>query len=259
MAKQRISLTLNEELVNRIDRKVDADKYANRSQAIESFIEEQLQSETVGTAVILCGGSNNPPECTIKVNSKPLLHHIITHLDQSGVQTIILAAGQNRKIIEDELGEYDNYQADIEYLEEEQPLGTAGGLRELKNRLSDTFLLVNGDVLCRVDLQDLAKSHREADVLGTMALTTVEDTSPYGVARLKGSRIIGFQQKPAKDQAFSNLINAGVYLLEPDVIGFLPDRETQQKVDVEDLFERLAERRKLKGYVYEGEWHDLGN
>lgn len=256
MSKKRISLTLDENLVNHIDRKVEAGRYANRSQAIEQFLEEQLSQEDVSTAIVLCGGRENPPECTIKVNSKPLIHHIITHLEDSGVTRIILASGQNRDVIEQNL---DSYTADIEFLEEDAPLGTAGGLRLLKDRLNDTFLLINGDVLCRVDLHDMAKTHRQGDMLATMALTTVQDPSPYGVVRLKGSRITGFKQNPSREQVSSNLINAGVYLLEPDVIDLLPSKQERQKIDVEDLFEQLAGRQNLQGYVYDGEWHDLGN
>jgi NDP-sugar pyrophosphorylase family protein len=155
----------------------------------------------------------------------------------SGVETITLLVSDQHDQITNHFGNGSGYNASIEYLTEDEPLGTAGGLRQLRDRLSETFLLVNGDVLCRADLQDMARTHRESEALATMALTTVQDTSPYGVVRLKGNSIIGFTEKPETGAAPSRLINAGMYLLEPEVIDLLPTEDEQQQVDVEDLFE----------------------
>lgn len=259
MAKKRISLTLDQDLVDRIDRKVEMDDYANRSRAIETFLDEHLRSEKLDLAVVLCGGSKDDLECMIKVDGKPVLEHTIRHLEESGVEKVILAVGTDHEAITDYFGKGDRFGLDIEYLTEERPLGTAGGLRKLRDMINDTFLLMNGDVLCKVDIDDMTESHRKDQALATMALTTIEDTSPYGVVRLKGSYIIGFTEKPEEGEAPSNLINAGVYMLEPDVIDMLPPEDKQEQINVEDLFEQLAGREKLKGYVYEGEWHDLGS
>ncbi|MDY6771286.1 MAG: sugar phosphate nucleotidyltransferase [Candidatus Nanohaloarchaea archaeon] len=259
MAKQRVSLTLDEDLVERIDRKVDTGQYTNRSQAVEQFLKDHLQREKVDTAIILCGGEKDDPDSMINVNGKPVLQHTIEHLDDSGLERVILAVGTNHESITNHFGKGDDYGLSIEYITEEEPLGTAGSLRRVNDMLQDTFLLMNGDVLCRVDIEDMVKTHRDDDVLSTIALTTVDDISPYGVVRLKGDRIIGFKEKPDEEDAPSNLINAGVYLLEPEVIDMLPSEDQQQKVGVEQLFEKLADRHNLKGYVYEGTWQDLGS
>lgn len=259
MAKQRVSLTLEEGLVDQIDQKVESGAFNNRSQAIQHFLEEHLSRESVSTALVLCGGPQDDLECMITVNGKPVLEHTIEHLVESGVETIILLVGDQHDQITDHFGDGSRFGASIEYLREDAPLGTAGGLRRLRDRLTETFLLLNGDVLCRADLQDMAQTHRESDAPATMALTTVQDTSPYGVVRLKGDSIIGFTEKPETGSAPSRLINAGMYLLEPEVIDLLPPEDEQQTVNVEDLFEQLAEQQQLKGYVYDGEWHDLGN
>jgi len=259
MTKQRVSLTLEEGLVDQIDQKVETGAFNNRSQAIQEYLKEHLSRESVSTALVLCGGAQDDLECMITLNGKPVLEHTIDHLIDSGVETIILLVSDQHDQITDHFGNGSGYNASIEYLTEDEPLGTAGGLRQLRDRLSETFLLVNGDVLCRADLQDMARTHRESEALATMALTTVQDTSPYGVVRLKGNSIIGFTEKPETGAAPSRLINAGMYLLEPEVIDLLPTEDEQQQVDVEDLFEQLAEQQQLKGYVYDGEWHDLGN
>lgn len=259
MAKQRVSLTLEENLVERIDRKVQTGNYNNRSQAIETFLTEHLQQERIETAVILCGGSEDEPECMIHVNGKPVLEHTIEHLEKAGIEQVILAVGSGHESITEHFGKGDTYDLSIEYVTEEEPLGTAGCLRRVNDMLTDSFLLINGDVLCQVDIDDMATTHREDDVLTTMALTTVQDISPYGVVRLKGDRIIGFTQKPDQADAPSNLINAGVYLMEPEVIDMLPSEEEKKRVNVEELFDKLAARDDLKGYVYEGNWQDLGS
>jgi NDP-sugar pyrophosphorylase family protein len=259
MAKQRVSVTLEEDLVERIDRKVETGSYTNRSQAIETFLTDHLQQEQVATAVILCGGAENDPECMIHVNGKPVLQHTIEHLEDSGVDRVILAVGSGHESITEHFGKGDEYDLTIDYVTEEEPLGTAGCLRRVRDMLTDSFLLINGDVLCRVDIDDMATTHREDDVLTTMALTTVQDISPYGVVRLKGDRIIGFTQKPDQADAPSNLINAGVYLMEPEVIDMLPSEDEKKRVNVEELFDRLAASDDLKGYVYEGNWQDLGS
>lgn len=259
MTKQRVSLTLEEQLVDQIDQKVASGAFNNRSQAIQQFLEDHLNRESVSTALILCGGPKEDAECMIRLNGKPVLEHTIEHLADHGVETIILLVGQQHEAITEHIGNGSQYGIEIQYVTEDEPLGTAGGLRRLQDQLTETFLLVNGDVLCRADLQDMAQNHRQSGALATMALTTVQDTSPYGVVRLKGNSIIGFKEKPETGAAPSRLINAGMYLLEPEVIDMLPTEDEAKQVDVEDLFEQLAEQQQLKGYVYDGEWHDLGN
>ncbi|MDY6788767.1 MAG: sugar phosphate nucleotidyltransferase [Candidatus Nanohaloarchaea archaeon] len=256
MGKKRVSITLEEELVERIDRKAEEKEIENRSRAIESFLSDYLRTEKVDTAVVLCGGTVDP-ECMIRINGKPVVEHILTHLDKHGVERAVLTVNKEDKSVKDYFGDGKGFDLDLEYFVEEQPLGTAGSLREIEG-LNDTFLMMNGDVLCRVDIEDMARKHRESKAVSTIALTTIDDVSPYGVARMKGDKIVGFTEKPEKGEEVSKLVNAGVYLMEPEAIKRLPEKREKQKVDVEDVFERLAGQRLLKGYVYDGEWHDVG-
>ncbi|MFB6077222.1 MAG: NDP-sugar synthase, partial [Candidatus Nanohaloarchaea archaeon] len=92
--------------------------------------------------------------------------------------------------------------------------------------------------------------------IATMALTTATDTADYGVVRMKGDRIVGFTEKP--DTATSHLINAGIYLVDPAVIDRVPPREETTQVDIETIFEDLAGDGQLNGYVFEGEWREVG-
>lgn len=255
MVKQRISLTLDEQLVQQLDREVDEGAYTNRSQAVESLLKESIQPRMVEKAVVLSGGDDEEPDAMIRVNEKPIIHHIVNYLDESGISTIYIATDTDSPVIEYFESTDCDLAADLVYLEEETPAGTAGALRNIE--ANDTVLLINGDVLCRVDIGDMLSHHRDTDVPATMALTTVEDPSPYGVVKVKGDRIIGFTQQPEEDVP-SKLINAGVYLLDPEIIDNLPSEAEKQEIDIETVFNNLATEKRLQAYVYEGEWQDLG-
>lgn len=256
MNKKRVSLTLDSGIVEKVDRKVNNKEFSNRSQAIESIVEDFLSHEKVEKAVILSGGETKDeiPESMINYNGKPLLEHTLEHLGTQGIEKVIIALGENHKTVVDHFGE--NWKGiDIEYFIEDSPLGTAGCLKRIKEKLEDTFLMINGDILCKVDLKDMLARHRRNKSLATIALTTIDDISPYGVVKLKGEKIMGFIEKPSREKAPSNLINAGVYLLEPEVIDEIPKGSPAQ---IESLFEKLAGEEELYGYVYEGEWRDIG-
>ena len=98
--------------------------------------------------------------------------------------------------------------------------------------------------------------HKRKNALATIALTTVEDPSHYGVAKLDGSRIVEFVEKPKKEDAPSNLINAGFYILEPEVIDMIPDGFSMLEKDV---FPKLAKQGRLRCFPFAGQWFDIGN
>ena len=115
--------------------------------------------------------------------------------------------------------------------------------------------MFNGDVLANIDLHDFIRHHHEKRGLATIALTPVKDPSRFGVANLKGDRILEFIEKPEKGSETSNLINAGVYLLEPSVIKYIPHGKAMMERDV---FPQLAKKGKLYGYHFDGQWFDTG-
>lgn len=256
MNKKRVSLTLDSNLVSRIDRKVENHEFKNRSQAIEKIVRDSINNERVNKALILSGGDfeGKTPESMINFNGKPLLEHTLEHLSTQGIEKVVIALGKEHEKVRNYFGEsWKNIE--IEYMVEETPLGTAGCLKKAKRKFKDTFIMMNGDIYCKVDLKDMLSRHRRNKSIATIALTTIEDISPYGVAKLKGDKIIGFIEKPSKENAPSNLINAGVYIMEPEVIDLIPEEKPSQ---IESVFEKLSEGEKLYGYVYEGEWRDIG-
>lgn len=249
MAKRRVSLTLEQSLVERVDSESDR-QGLNRSQMVEEILERHFEGQGLRTAVVLCG---DPELKSLELHKgRAVLAHVLEHLSAEGVTRVILLAGPNKQRIEKEFGsEYEGL--NLEYFEEESPSGTAAALKHVEADLgSQTFVVLNGHVITDVDLDEMFRVHTASGSTVTMALTTVENPSQYGVARLKGQRILGFEEKPEPGQEPSRLINAGTYILEPGIFGHL-DSDS-----LEVVFEQLASEGLLSGYIYGGKWIDIG-
>jgi mannose-1-phosphate guanylyltransferase len=139
------------------------------------------------------------------------------------------------------------------------PLGTAGPVKKAEKLLGhdEPFIVLNGDIFADLSYKQLLDIHRKTGALATIALCTVEDPCNFGVAELvNGNRIKRFIEKPAKHEAPSNLINAGAYVLNPEVFDYIPEGRA---VSIErEVFPKLAEEGKLCGYCANGLWMDIG-
>lgn len=244
MSKKRISLTLEEDILQRIDAEAERTG-SNRSNTVEEIAEDFFDRKGLDTAVVLCG---DPELRSLELHKgRSILSHILDHLDDQEFSRVILLAGQNRDRLEDEFGrQYGDLS--LEYVEEE-PRGTAAALGKLEEELNSSFAVLNGDVVAEVDFEEMLQTHRGEESVATMALTTVERPSNYGVARMKGSKVLGFEEKPEKPP--SRLINAGTYIVEPSIF----DRMDSDTLEL--VFEHLAESRELTGYVYGGRWIEV--
>lgn len=246
MSKQRVSLTLEESLVERIDSESDR-KDVNRSRLVEDIIDSYFGRRGIDTAVILCGDPENE---TLELhNGKPVLSHILDHLESERIGRAILLVGKNDEI-EQNFGS-DYHGVALEYVSEQDPRGTAAALRKVENKVEEDFVVLNGHVVADVDLQEMLRVHREEDGTATIALTTVENPSDYGVVRMKGRRILGFERKPAEGEEPSRLINAGTYVFSPEIFSSL------ESDSLETVFESLADSSELSGYIYGGEWREV--
>lgn len=260
--RERLTITLRKDLVKELDAMVDGIKVRNRSHAIEVVVSKVLESKRVRKAVILAGGKGTRmrpltyemPKPMIPLKGKPLVQHIIELCRKYEVREIIMSIGYMGDKIRDHFGDGSHLGVDIKYVNEDEELGTAGPLLLAKEHLTGPFLMFNGDVLSDIDLGDLISFHAEQNALATIALTQVQDTSSFGVARLKGHRIVGFVEKP-KGGEDSKLINAGVYVLEPEVLDYIPKGKSMLERDV---FPKLSDEGKLYGYPFDGQWFDTG-
>jgi len=199
------------------------------------------------------------PKLLFPVAGRPILEQTIEHLSSFGVDEVILAvnymADQLRQHFGDEYGG-----VRIRYSLESQPLGTGGPIALARHYYdkNEPFVAMNGDILSAIDLHQMKKLHESNDVLVTIALHEVDDPTRFGVVRLdERSRIRDFVEKPSLADAPSKLVNAGVYLIEPQTVDRIP---VGRKVIIErEVFPILAAEGELCGYVHPGTWFDIGN
>ncbi|MFZ2455928.1 MAG: sugar phosphate nucleotidyltransferase [Candidatus Altiarchaeia archaeon] len=258
---EKVTFSLNKNILSKVDQLIDGKKIKNRDEALEKIICRTVNRENVKTAFILAGGKGTRmrpftyelPKPLIPVQGRPLIQHILDLLRKYEIRDIIISTGYMCDKIKEYFGNGSKFGLDITYIEEKEELGTAGALNLSKDLLKETFIMFNGDILANIDLHDFIDFHSRNEGLATIALTPVDDPSRFGVADLKGDRIMKFVEKPKTH--ISNLINAGVYVLEPEVIKYVPEGRAMMETDV---FPKLAAEGKLFGYPYDGQWFDTG-
>lgn len=212
--------------------------------------------------VIMVGGqgfrlrphTENCPKPLLMVGGKPILEHIILGAKAEGFQRFILAVHYLGGMIEEYCGDGSKWGVRIDYLREESPLGTAGAIGLLSPRPEEAFVVSNGDVLTDINYGEMLDFHSRYGAFATMAVRMHEWQHPFGVVRTKGVDIIGFEEKPI----VRNHINAGVYVLEPDVLDAL---EAGEHCDMPTLFSRLLENASATRtivYPMHEPWLDVG-
>ena len=262
--KERITITLDKDLIGQIDKRIDGNIIKNRSQQIELLLTNSLGTYSPEKALILIGGKGTrlrpltykTPKCMIDVHGKTLTEHLFDLLKKYGIRDVILSVGYLKEKVKEYYGDGSKFGVNITYVEEDDPLGTAGPLRLAKKYLNNSFIVTNGDELKNFNIPRMFRLHKRKDALATLALTTVTDPSQYGVAKLSGSRILEFVEKPKKEEAPSNLINAGFYIMEPEVIDMISEGFSMLEKDV---FPKLAREGRLRGFPTAGQWFDIGN
>ncbi len=217
-------------------------------------------------AVILAGGegtrlrplTSNQPKPMLPMANRPMLEHIVRLLSEHGFDDIVVTVAFLANQIRNYFGDGSDFGVQMRYASEDSPLGTAGSVRNAAEELDDTFLVISGDVLTDIDLTEFVAAHRKAGAFGSIALKRVEDPVEFGIVitRPDGS-IDRFLEKPTWGQVFSDTINTGMYVLEPEVFEFIPEGEV---VDFSsDVFPAILKRGKpLLGHVVEGYWEDVG-
>lgn len=220
----------------------------------------------IGTAVILCGGQGTRlrpityeiPKPMMPVQGRPILEHLIELCKLNGIENIILSIGYLKERIKAHFEKHGSaLGVAVSYVEEDSPLGTAGPIKLLveHGKLNKPFVVSNGDELKDINIVEMFKIHKANSADATIALTKVEDPSAYGVAKLDGSKILEFVEKPKKEEAPSNLINSGFYILNPSVAELIPAGFSMLEKDV---FPKLASQGKLFGFPFSGQWFDTG-
>lgn len=202
--------------------------------------------------------TDNLPKPMLPVAGRPLLEHTITHLRDCGVTELAVNLHHLPMAVIDYFGDGSRWGVSLRYSVEEKLLGSAGGVKRLQSFFDDTFIVYYGDVFTRADLRSMIAFHRRAGVLATMALYWVPDPWNRGIVQLDDSHtVIRFMEKPARDHAFSNLANAGIYVLEPEVLDRIPEGQVWDFG--QDVFPgMLAESIRVAGHVIEDTLIDIG-
>lgn len=220
----------------------------------------------VRQAVIMAGGegtrlrplTSTRPKPLLPVLGRPCIEYTIRSMVRAGVEDIILALGYRSQDIRAALGDGKNIGARLEYSYEDVPMGTAGAVKLLEDRLDDTFLVGSGDTLTDADLGHLIDFHFRSGAEATMSLTQVERPEQFGIVGVdENGRITRFKEKPKPEEVFSNVINAGTYVLQRKVLEMVPQG---QKWDFsKNLYmDMLAQGRGLYASTLQGYWKDIG-
>ncbi len=217
-------------------------------------------------AVILVGGEGTrlrpltlgTPKPMVPLFDIPFLERTLGRLRSAGVTEVILAAGYLPRAIEEHFGDGTRVGMRVQYVVEESPLGTAGALKNLADRITGTFFVLNGDVLTSLDLIAMIAFHEKQGGVGVLHTITIEDPSAFGcVVRDATGRIERFVEKPPREEAPTNEINAGTYLLERSVLDAIPAGRAVS-IERETFPTLIAAGGNLFSYVTDDYWLDVG-
>lgn len=217
-------------------------------------------------AVILAGGegtrlrplTSNQPKPMLTVANRPMMEHVVCLLVDHGFDEIVVTVAFLANQIRDYFGDGAEFGVPMRFATEENLLGTAGSVRNAVEELADTFVVISGDVLTDVDLTALVAAHRSSGAAATIALKRVEDPVEFGIVICdEAGKIERFLEKPTWGEVFSDTINTGIYVLEPQVFEFIAAGEV---VDfAQDVFPAMLEAGLgLHGHIFEGYWEDVG-
>lgn len=198
------------------------------------------------------------PKALVPLRNRAFIGYMMDFLRAGGLEGAALSMGYLPDPIHDYLSGCDLGDFSVRYAVEEHPLGTAGGVKNAEEYLGGgPVVVVNGDVLTGVDLKKLIEEHRDSGALATVTLTSVEDPTAYGLVEVDHEmQVRRFLEKPAYDEVTTNLINAGIYVLEPEVLEMIP---AGREVSIErEIFPELQERGRLRAYVSSAYWRDIG-
>ena len=217
-------------------------------------------------AVILVGGlgtrlrplTNYIPKSVIPVLNRPFMEHTFAYLKSHGIEDVILTVNYLPEKIREYFGDGSQSGVKLTYCYEAEPMGTAGAVKNACEYLDNTFLVMNGDVFTNLNLTDLIAYHRENASKTTISLQWVENPSAFGVVETDAAkRVLNFIEKPPPGQETTNWINAGIYIIEPEILDYIPEK-TRYMFE-KGLFPRIvSEGEPVFGYEFRGYWMDAG-
>ena len=217
-------------------------------------------------ALILAGGKGtrlrpltmHTPKPIVPIANQPFLLYQLELLKRADVRDVILSLSYQPQKIEDKLGDGTDYNVRVSYVVEASPLGTAGAYRNASSLISETTVVFNGDVLTDIDMNEVIRFHRECQAAATIVLAPVPNPTAYGLVETeKDGRVRRFLEKPKPEEVTCDTINAGIYILEPRVLDYVPEGEPF--MFEYGVFPGLLDRKEpFFAYIWRGYWRDIG-
>jgi len=203
--------------------------------------------------------TSNVPKPMMPLANRPMMEHILDLLKRHGFDEVVVTVSFMASHIRNWFGDGSEFGVRMVYATEETPLGTAGSVRNAMDELTEPFLVISGDVLTDVDLTKIVKMHEEKSAIATIGLIRVDDPLEFGIVITRDDASIErFLEKPGWGQVFSDTINSGIFVLDPEIFDYIePDRPVDFSSEVFPAL--LADGKPLYGAVAEGYWEDVGN
>jgi dTDP-glucose pyrophosphorylase len=226
-------------------------------QEIEELIRPKDKTNKV---VLMVGGlgtrlrplTENTPKPMLKVGNKPILQTIVEKFAEYGYTNIIMCVNYKSHIIQDYFGDGKEFGINIEYIFEEQRMGTAGALSLLTEKPTEPFFVMNGDLLTNVNFEHFHDYHLSNNSMGTMCVREYDFQVPYGVVNIKDIKILSIEEKPTH----KFFVSAGIYMLSPEILEYIPQN---QFYDMPTLFEKLiSENKNAISFPLREYWLDIG-
>ncbi len=227
---------------------------------LKSFSSLICPDRKANAVVIMAGGlgmrlrpmTEQCPKPMLRIGDKPILQTILENFIEYGFERFYLSVNYKADVIEKYFGDGTDFGVDIQYLREKERLGTAASLSLLPSKEKNPVLVMNGDILTKIDFGELVHYHLKEKAIATMAVREYVSKIPYGVIRYDGNRIVEIMEKPEKKY----YVNAGIYVLNPEVIECI---EKNKFCDMPMVFNRLIEKNeKTALYPVHEYWMDIG-
>lgn len=226
-------------------------------QEIDELIKPKCKTNKV---ILMVGGlgtrlrplTENTPKPMLKVGNKPILQTIVEKFAEYGYVNIIMCVNYKSHVIQDYFGDGSAFGVNIEYVLEEQRMGTAGALSLLKEKPTEPFFVMNGDLLTNVNFEHLHNYHVSNISMGTMCVREYDFQVPYGVVNIEDSKILSIEEKPVH----KFFVSAGIYMLSPEILQYIPQNEFY---DMPTLFEKIInEKKNAISFPLREYWLDIG-
>jgi dTDP-glucose pyrophosphorylase len=231
-----------------------------RVTGLEVLEELVLAAKKDNWVMLMAGGlgsrlrplTESMPKPLVQIGDKPLLETVLSSFVEQGFHKFYFSVNYKAEMIQSHFGDGSKWGVEIRYVHENEPLGTAGALRLLPEPPSLPIVVMNGDLLTKVNFENLVDFHTQKKALATMCIREYDFQVPYGVVRLEKEKIVNIDEKPM--QKF--FVNAGIYVLDPSVVRMIPEGKF---FNMTDLFDRLIqEKKEVDAFPVREYWLDIG-